>query len=753
MNGVLVARRLVDLQKNTTALRVLNVTQEHKAIRRGATLASCEPVTSVTASPPKPAGEAGVVRMASPEDLPPHLQFLCLQSTKGLSVSEKEIACQLLCEFSDLFSSGAGDLGTTDLVKHEIRTGDAKPIRQPPRRLPLSKRKQAEEAIEEMELQGVIEPSASAWSSPVVLVTKKDGSTRFCVDYRRLNDVTQKDSYPLPRIDDTLDALAGARWFSTLDLKSGYWQVQLSDDAKDKTAFSTGTGLWQFNVMPFGLCNAPATFERLMEQVLAGLPTTIALLYLDDILVPGRTFDQQIANLRMVFQRLKSANLKLNPKKCALFQKEVQYLGHIVSAEGVAPDPAKIEAVKTWPRPSCVKDVKGFLGLASYYRRFIAGFADIAAPLHQYTQKESPFVWSKEAEDAFDKLKAVLTETPVLAYPDPQLPFILDTDASNTGIGAVLSQSIDGRERPVAFFSQTLGRAQRNYCVTRRELLAVVKSIRRFHAYLYGQRFVVRTDHSALQWLLNFRDPEGQVARWLETLQEYNFTVEHRPGSKHVNADAMSRRPCLDTGCRHCTNLESSHGYSSEQVRTVTLNNGELAGSLIEGSMDLQQAQQNDDDLRPVIEWLKAGTDRPCWEDVAPLGGCTKAYWAQWSSLQLVDGVLYRLWETPAGDKVIKQLVVPKTLREPILRELHSTITAGHFGVAKTIGRVRERFYWVNCRRDVQEWCHRCDVCAERKGPPRKQRGPMKQYIVGSPMECLALDIFGPLPVTDLGNK
>ena len=252
-----------------------------------------------------------------------------------------------------------------------------KPIRQPPRKLPLAKRAEAEKILSEMK-QGVIEPSASAWSSPIVLVKKKDGSTRFCIDYQKLNEITQ-DSYPLPRIDDTIDSLAGAEWFSTLDLKSGYWQVQLSDEARKKTAFSTGTGLWQFKVMPFGLCNAPATFECLMEQVLAGLPTTVALLYLDDILVPGRTFQQQIDNLQMVFQQLKEANLKLNPKKCALFHREVKYLGHVVSARGVSPDPDKVEAIQAWPRPMPVKDVKSFLGLASYYRCFIAGFANIAS--------------------------------------------------------------------------------------------------------------------------------------------------------------------------------------------------------------------------------------------------------------------------------------------------------------------------------------------------------------------------------------
>ena len=237
-----------------------------------------------------------------------------------------------------------------------INTGDAPPIRQPVRRLPLAKREEAERAVQEMREQDVIEPSASPWSSPIVLVNKKDGSTRFCVDYRKLNNITHKDSYPLPHIDDTIEALSGAKFFSTLDLKSGYWQVPLDDSAKEKTAFSTGSGLWQFNVMPFGLCNAPATFERLMEQVLFGLPMSVTLVYLDDIIVPGQSFSQHIANLRQVFERLRKAKLKLSPKKCILFQRKVQYLGHVVSEEGISPDPGKIEAVKTWPRPATVTD-------------------------------------------------------------------------------------------------------------------------------------------------------------------------------------------------------------------------------------------------------------------------------------------------------------------------------------------------------------------------------------------------------------
>ena len=241
-------------------------------------------------------------------------------------------------------------------------------------------------AVGEMYRQGVIEPSKSPWSSPVVLVRKKNGGIRFCVDYRKLNDVTHKDSYPLPRIDESIEALSGAKWFSTLDLKSGYWQVELDPQDKEKTAFSLGSGLWQFTVMPFGLANAPATFERLMEQVLTGLPLTTALIYLDDVLVAGRSLSDQLSHLHTVLQRFRSAGLKLAPEKCFLFQKEVKYLGHVVSEAGIATDFEKVEAVRSWPIPISVKELCSFLGLCSYYRRFIAGFADIAQPLYKCSE-------------------------------------------------------------------------------------------------------------------------------------------------------------------------------------------------------------------------------------------------------------------------------------------------------------------------------------------------------------------------------
>ena len=297
----------------------------------------------------------------------------------------------------------------------------------------------AEAEIDKMLKRGVIK-SSSPWASLIVLVHKKDGTTCFCVDYRKPNSATVKDSYPLPRIDDSIDALSGSCWFSTLDLASGYWQVEVEEEDRPKTAFTTGSDLYQFTVMPFGFCNAPATFERLMERVISGLPWEVCLLYLDDIIVHAKTFEAELERLRSVFTTLREAGLESRPKKCRLFKKRVVSLGHVVSEEGVSTDPEKIKAVCEWPTPTSASALRSFLGLCSYYRRFVRGFANIAAPLHRLTENGRAFVWTSECDVAFQRLKQVLSQAPVLAYPTSAGAFVLDTDASNTGIGAVLSQ-------------------------------------------------------------------------------------------------------------------------------------------------------------------------------------------------------------------------------------------------------------------------------------------------------------------------
>ena len=464
-------------------------------------------------------------------ELPLHLRDLVDQTSGDLDGDQRHRLAEVLLEYADIFPIPGEPLtGHTDAVEHDIHTGDRPPIRCAPRRMSPEKMKKEEACVTEMLTGGQIEASDSPWSSPVVLVTKKDGGTRFCVDYRQLNDATVKDAYPLPRIDDTLDMLAGKRWFSTLDLASGYWQVSLSQDARAKTAFATHSGLFQFRVMPFGLCNAPATFERLMDRVLQGLRWSRCLVYLDDIISFGGTFSAALSNLTLIFERLRSYGLQLKSSKCHLFRESVPFLGHIVGRRGLECDPKKIEDVKSWPVPDCLKSVRQFLGFVGYYRRFIPKFADIATPLVHLTGKDVPFVWDASCSAAFRGLRASLMDAPILAFPTETGQYILDTDASNFGLGGVLSQIQDDRELVVAYCSRALRPSQRRYCTTKREMLAVVAMCLQFRSYLRGARFTLRTDHKSLVWLHRFKDTEGMLSRWLHSLQQFQFSIIHRPG-------------------------------------------------------------------------------------------------------------------------------------------------------------------------------------------------------------------------------
>ena len=384
-----------------------------------------------------------------------------------------------------------------------------------------------------------------------------------------LNEATVKDGFPIPRVDDSLAALSGSRWFSKLDLASGYWQVAMVTKTQEKAAFVTPSGLYKWNVMPFGLCNAPSTFARLMELVLKGLYRKICLIYLDDVIVMARTFEEELERLKQVFERLTRAGLKLKPKKCFLFQKRVSYLGHVVTEEGIGPDPRKVEQVCTWPIPENRTEVKSFLGLASYYRRFVPDFLTIAQPLYKLTEAKTEFVWTGECQLAFDSLKSSRTSSRVLVYPTREGKFVLDTDASDHGIGALLSQLQDGIERPIAFASRTLSKSERNYCVTRRELLAIVEFVKQHRHYLQGTRFCIRTDHFPLRSVIKAKDPEGQLVRWIEFLSTFDFEIQYRPGQQHQNADALSRRLC-DDRCRWCKGWKSQKLVSFVHVGVQT---------------------------------------------------------------------------------------------------------------------------------------------------------------------------------------
>ena len=689
----------------------------------------------------------------------------------SLSEREQKRLAALLKEYSDIFSQGPGDLGRTSMIQHNVDTGESVPIRQGVRRVPLHKQKEIKEHIDAMLNQGIIQPSCSPWAAPVVLVPKKDGSTRFCIDYRKVNAVTKKDAYPLPRIDQTLDALEGAKLFSSLDLVSGYWQIELDSSSKEKSAFTTNWGLYEFNVMPFGLCGAPSTFQRLMETVLAGLQWDLCLVYLDDIIIFSHTFDEHLERLGKVFQRIRNAKLKLKPSKCHLFQSRINCLGHIISEKGIEPDESKIKDIKEWKTPTSALEVQNFLGFASYYRRFVAGFSQIASPLYRLTQKNLAFVWDEKCHEAFLELKRRLTAAPILSFPRSDCPFIIDTDASDYGIGAVLSQIQDGRETVIAYASRTLSKSERNYCTTRKELLALVYFIKQFRHYLYGVKFIARTDHKALKWLFNIKEPEGQIARWITQLSEYEFDIEHREGKKHGNADGLSRLPCLqgdsDKGVeeralcmvsnqvpnqrnlRRCT-VDKSIGSGTACGSSRTLDEqGTISG---DNGLDLiKNRQMCDEDLQHVLSW-DIGGKRPDLREVEGRGVVVKDLWSKFDQLVIYNRNLYMKWEAEKKSTFKLKLIVPASMVNDILTSLHSSSVGGHLGVAKTYGKTADRFYWYGMKTDVAEFIARCEKCVARKNPVPLARAPLQPHRAGYPFEKVAMDILE-VPLSERGNR
>ena len=665
------------------------------------------------------------------------------------NTSKENTLVQLLYNYRDIFVTQPGELGRTDVMKHEINTGDAAPIRVPKRRLPAKQEEIVSEELKKMIEKGVVEESTSPWSSPVVIVKKKDGTHRFCVDYRELNNVTHKDSYPLPHIEDTLQSLHGARYFCSLDLASGYWQIEMDEESKAKTAFKTREGLYQFNVMPFGLCNAPATFERLMDKILRGMVWDRCMCYLDDIIVYGGNFRQTLENLEKVFGKLRNSGLKLKPTKCNLFKEELLYLGFIVSGEGVSSDPAKLDSLRNWPEPCTVPDIRAFLGLTNYHRKLIKNYAEIAEPLIDLTRSNRDFVWTKKHSDAFSMLRQQLLDAPMLHHPSrlPEDTLILDTDASLTAIGGVLSQysALDHQEHNIAFASKTLTKTQRNYCATYRELLAIVDMIRHFRHFLWGRRFIVRTDHASLRWLKNYKDVDGMLARWLARLEEYHFDIRHRPGNQHSNADGLSRchtctnpecagklSPPIETSesddispiacvsygdCLADDSISSCEGRSTpaQKHQTTKLDNDIDEMSWLEGysKEDIASAQLADSSTSEVHKWINSGY-KPSKAELQSHSAEIRTLMSRRNQLKIENGILYKMTTARTG-KPIAQIVLPLALRNDVLHDLHDLKIVGHLGIQRTIYRVQQKFYWPGLALDVARWCAKCHNAVHEK--------------------------------------
>ncbi|KAL5496553.1 hypothetical protein EMCRGX_G012859 [Ephydatia muelleri] len=698
-NGVMVANAVVSPSSNVVPVRILNPRDEMVVLKKGTQIASMELLEQDTV--------INISTVMKNAEVSPECQNILwdLVSKVGshISESEREQLYSLLVEFADVFSFSSKDLGRTKELKHHIFTSDAQPVHLSPRRIPQARREELRGLLRDMLESDVIQQSDSPWSSPIVLAKKHDGTTRFCVDYRKVNEVTRKDAYPLPRVDDTLDTLVGSKFFTTLDLASGYWQVEVAPEDQPKTAFTTPEGLYQFKVMPFGLCNAPATFQRLMDRVLSGLKWSSCLVYFDDIIVVGTTFQEHLHHLTSVFTRLRGAGLKLKPKKCTLCRQQVTFLGHIVSTDGVATDPSKTEAVSKWPIPQNRKEVQQFLGLANYYRRFVKDFALISKPLQRLTEKNAPFEWTIGCQNAFDELRKRLVSSPVLAYPDYERRFILDTDASDVGIGAVLSQVSDcGSERVIAYASRSLTRPEQRQ-------------------YLLGREFTLRTDHGSLVWIRNFKEPEGQLARWLERLQEYNFTVVHRQGLRHCNADALSRVPC-----RQCGRDEDIESENTVMVGVVSNPFQKYTPA------EMRQMQLDDSTIQPVHCAVSCG--QPTSPDIVKSWSRgSRLLMQHWDALCIYDGILWK--KCVDGSRRFQQLVLPAKLQVDALRDLHQGAVGGHIGEEKMKHRLKERFYWPGCTEAVGEWCRNCISCTTRKTVAPKRRAPLQTIKAGYPMQ------------------
>lgn len=596
------------------------------------------------------------------------------------------------------------ELGRTTKVLHKIDTGDVEPLKQ--RYYPLSPAmlEHVNREVDEMLSLGIIRESSSPWNSPLVMVKKKSGEFRVCFDAKKLNKVTKKDAYPLPFLTDILDRLRDARYLTSIDLKKAFWQIPLHPDSCEKTAFTVPRrGLFEYVVMPMGISNAPSTLQRLMDSILGHVLGQSVFVYLDDIIVVSSTFKEHISILTEVYSRLKEANLTINLNKCEFCKPSLTYLGYVVDKDGLHTDPQKVSTIVNYPQPKTVTEIKRFLGMASWYRRFVNDFSTIVAPISDLTKgkKKSQCVqWTDEAVESFSKIKSLLVSAPILASPDFSKIFSIQCDASGYGVGGVLTQGVGEEECVVAYASRTLNKAERNYSATERELLAVIFCIQKFRPYIEGTHFKVITDHHSLIWLQNIKDPTGRLARWCVKLQQFDFEVIHRKGKHHVVPDALSRSP-------------------------LEINSLELA----------------QDDFEP---WYLNMIDKVInFPDKYP----------DW---KVEQGKLFKF--IPNNHNVISnliqwKLVVPKSRRLELFKECHDDPTSSHLGVFKTFSKLSEQYYWPKMRADVHRYVRRCDVCLQSKSAAFNHYGFMgKSKSVTFPFQCLSIDLVGPFPRSKNGN-
>jgi hypothetical protein len=450
---------------------------------------------------------------------------------------------RVLEQYQDVFAWNKGELGCCKVGEHLIDTQGFPPCKVAPGRLSYWEEAEVNRQINVLVELGKMRPSSSAYACRVTLPVKKDGSRRFCGDYRPLNLQTRRDSFPMPLVEDVISQLGKSSWFTTLDLQSGFWQIKMAPEDVGKTALVTKSGLFEWTVMPFGLKNATSTFARTMTEVLKDLGNSFLKIFVDDLNVHSEGWQAHLQHLDAVLSRLREVNLKLNPSKCCFAAASVVFLGHVVSKEGTRLDLSKVAAVRGFPVPTTIVNVRSFFGLTGYYRRFIRGYSKLAGPLFELTKKDVVFVWNQDYQNAFDALKRALIGAPILMRPNFKDPFVLDVDWSTKGVGAILSQKEGKFEKVIAYASKALTVTQKKFHPMEGECYALIWGILHFRQYLHRTHFTLRTDHKPLEWLATMSDANGRRGRWIDLLQDYSFKIIHRPGARHANVDALSRNP------------------------------------------------------------------------------------------------------------------------------------------------------------------------------------------------------------------
>ncbi|KAL4232960.1 hypothetical protein ACF0H5_007648 [Mactra antiquata] len=663
----------------------------------------------------------------------------------------------LLDDNLDILSSSDRDLGQTNTVKCKIDTGNSPPIKTKTYFTPLKNRQIIDEAVKDMLEAKIIQRSNSPWSSPVVIVTKKDGGKRFCVDFRKVNQVTKKNSWPLPRIDEILAQLGNGKFFSTLDLRAGYWQVELDSSSREVSAFSTSTGLYEFLKMPFGLANAPSVFQELMSIVLEEC-REFAFAYLDDIIIFSPTVDEHLRHIQIIFDKLRTHNLKLKIQKCTFLQHETNYLGYVISDKGIKACPEKVKTIREMAAPKTTREARSYLGLIGYYRRLIPSFSTIAAPIIALTRKYSRFKWTPECEESFKTLNRDLTKVPYVAYPDINKGYIIYTDASNDCIAAVLAQECDPEdrilpnipnERPIFFASHKLSSSQQNFSTIEKECFAVKYFLEKFDPYIHGSKVVLYTDHQPLTYLMSSPMANKRLQKWSLSLSNYDLTIKYIAGRDNRCADMLSRirhpplSPQEEAKIEDCEEI-NDNAYQINLINTTQMDTRQFVSVIDDEPRDnferptfddvtlnMTTEQERDDGLNTIKNQLTM-TDPP---------NAVNKY-------VLLNNVIYYL--TDMDNDPVLRLCIPTHLQSDVLKRYHEELK--HMGADKCYDTIKQKYFWKNMYKSILEFISKCVVCNMRANSQQKPHVNDTEIPVHAFAKC-SMDITGPLPETLSGNR